>query len=60
MELLKEKIKAEVENKQGDSLRRIAEIVAEANSEKWKHKITIKSKCEEYKNTLKDFFSSKY
>lgn len=60
MELLKEKIKAEIEKKQGDSLEKLAEIITKANSEKWRHKITIKSKCEEYKNNLKDFFSSKY
>ena len=60
MELLKEKIKAKVEKKQGENLEKLAEIVAEANAEKWKHKITIKMKCEDYKNTLKDFFTSKY
>jgi hypothetical protein len=60
MEILKEKIKAEVEKKQGESLGKLAEIIAQANCEKWKHKITIKSKCEEYKSTLREFFSSKY
>jgi len=59
-EVLKEKIKAEIEKKQGDSLEKLAEIIAKTNTEKWKHQITIKSKCEEYKNTLKEFFSSKY
>lgn len=60
MELLKEKIKAKVEKEQGESLDKVADIVAKANSEKWKHKIMIKCKCEEYKNTLKEFFSNKY
>ena len=60
MEILKEKIKAEVEKEQGESLGKLAEIIAKTNCEKWKHKIMIKSKCEDYKNTLKEFFASKY
>jgi len=58
MELLKDKIKTEIENKKGSDLQKLAEIVAKANGEKWKHKMAAKIGCEEYKNTLKDFFTS--
>lgn len=60
MEVLKEKIKIGIENKHGEHLEKLAEIVGNTNSAKWKHKIKSKAKCEEYKNTLKDFFASKY
>jgi hypothetical protein len=58
-EVLKEKIKAEIEKKKGGDLEKLAVIIAKANGEKWKNKMTIKTKSEEYKNTLKDYFTSK-
>ncbi|MFA6989481.1 MAG: hypothetical protein WC197_05370 [Candidatus Gastranaerophilaceae bacterium] len=58
-EVLKEKIKVEIEKKKGGDLEKLAEIIAKANGEKWKHKLSIKTKREDYKNTLKDFFTSK-
>ena len=59
VEVLKEKIKTEIEKKKGSDLEKLAVIIAKANGEKWKNKIAIKTKSEEYKNTLKDYFSSK-
>lgn len=59
MELMKEKIKTEIEKEKGSDLQKLAEIVAKASGEKWKHKIAAKIGCEEYKNTLKEFFKSK-
>lgn len=59
LELLKEKIKVKIEKEKGDELEKLAEIVAKANNEKWKYKLAIKVKCEEYKNNLKEYFSSK-
>lgn len=60
MEVLKDKIKCQIEKNQCESMDKLAEIIATTNTDKWKHQIMIKSKCEEYKNTLKEFFSSKY
>jgi len=60
MEILKEKIKNEIEKNQGESLEKLAEIITKTHCEKWKHEVNIKSKCEEYKKTLKNFFSSEY
>lgn len=57
-ELLKDKIKAKILAKKGDHLEKLAEIVAVANGEKWKHMISAKTKCNKYKDTLKEYFSS--
>lgn len=57
-EILKEKIKAKILEKKGDHMDKLAEIVATANGEKWKHIISAKMKCDEFKNSLKDFFTS--
>jgi len=59
MELLKEKIKARIEQYQGENLNRLAEIVTNANKEKWKQKISAEYNHEEFKNSLKDFFGGK-
>lgn len=59
MEVLKEKIKAEIKKEKDCELNKLAEIIAKANCEKWKHKIGLKMKNEEYKNEIKEFFSSK-
>ena len=59
MELLKEKIKAEIESKKGDQLRELAKIIALANKEKWHHKMAAKITCKEFKESLKEFFKSK-
>ena len=58
-ELLKDKIKANIEKEHGEHITKLAEIVSKANGEKWKHKISIKVKKEEYENSLKEFFASK-
>lgn len=57
-EVLKEKIKAKILEKKGEHIERLAELVARANGEKWKLKITGKTKCNEFKDNLKEFFSS--
>ena len=59
MEVLKEKIKSEIEKKKGNEIENLAEIITKANGEKWRHKISIRTKCDEYKNDLKEYFSSK-
>lgn len=58
-EALKDKIKAEIEKRKGEHLQQLAEIVAKANGEKWQHKMAAKMKCEDYRETVKDFFMNK-
>lgn len=57
-EVLKEKIKAKIIAKKGEHMDKLAEIVAKANGEKWKNKITAKVQCHEFKEQLKDYFSA--
>lgn len=57
-EVLKDKIKAKILEHKGQHLDELAEMVAKANGEKWKHKISAKTKCNEFKDNLKSFFSS--
>lgn len=57
-EVLKEKIKAKIIMKKGEHLDHLADLVATVNGEKWKHKIAAKLKCDEYKDKLKELFSS--
>lgn len=57
-EVLKEKIKAKILAHKGDRMEQLAEIIASANGEKWKHIISAKTKCNEFKDNLKAFLSS--
>lgn len=57
-EVLKDKIKAKIIAKKGDHMEKLAEIIAIANGEKWKHKISAKTKSHDFKDKLKDYFSS--
>lgn len=57
-EVLKEKIKNKILTHKGEHMERLAEIIATANGEKWKHIISAKTKCNNFKDTLKDFFTS--
>lgn len=59
MELLKEKIKANIEKEHGTHIEQLADILAKANGDQWKHKMEAKMCYEEYQNTLKEFFKSK-
>ena len=57
-ELLKEKIKNKINSKKGEHMEKLAEIVAKANGDKWRTKLSSKTNAQEFKNTLKEFFSS--
>jgi len=57
-ELLKERIKAKILAKKGEHIEKLAELVAKANGEKWKHMISAKTKAHEFKDELKDFFKA--
>ena len=56
MELVKEKIKAEIDAKCGAELKNLAEIVSQANCEKWHAMVAGKQRCEQYQNDVRDFF----
>lgn len=56
MELLKEKIKAQIEAYSGKRLDELAKLVNEANHTRW-HNIFAEKRSEEgYKNKLREFF----
>ena len=57
-EVVKAKLKKEIESSCGDKLDKLAKIVAETNNKRWAHKIEGKVTCEEYKNSIKDLFVS--
>ena len=57
-EVVKDKIKAEIESSCGEKLDKLAKIVASANSGRWAHQIQGKVKCEEFKSSIKELFVS--
>ena len=57
-ELLKEKIKAEINKTNGEHMDKIAKLVAEANCAKWGHMIQGKVKCNEYQENLKTLMTA--
>lgn len=57
-ELMIEKIKAKMIAKKGEHIEKLAEIIATANGEKWKHKIGSKVNINDFKDKLKEFMSS--
>lgn len=58
MEVLKEKIKAKIIDHKGEHMEKLANIIAQANGERWKHKIASKINGNEFQDNLKEFFSS--
>ena len=57
-EVLKEKIKKEIEKTSGAKLDSLAKLVAETNHRKWTHLIEAKKGCDEYKQGVKDILTS--
>lgn len=57
-ELLIEKIKSKMLAKKGEHIEKLAEIVATANGEKWKHKMGSKANMNDFKDKLREFLSS--
>ncbi len=53
-ELLKDKIKQEIQKTAGPKLDSLAKLVAETNHRRWTHQIQGKIKCDEYKQQVKD------
>lgn len=58
MEVLKEKIKCKIIEHKSEHMDKLAELIAKANGERWKNKISSKTKSNEFKDELKAFFSS--
>ena len=57
-EVLKEKIKQEIEKSAGPKLGTLAKLVAETNHRRWAHLIQGKQKCDEYKQQVKAALAS--
>jgi hypothetical protein len=53
-ELLKDKIKQEIEKSAGQKLNGIAKLVAEANHQRWSFLIEGKQKCDEFTQQVKE------
>lgn len=53
MELMKEKMKAEIDRVSGAHMEKVAKLVTETNFAKWSDLIKGKAKCNEYKDNLK-------
>lgn len=57
-EVVKEKIKREIEKAAGPKLDSLAKLVAETNHRRWSHLIEGKQKCDEYKQQVKEALTS--
>lgn len=57
-EVVKDKIKKEIEKNAGAKLDALAKLVAEANHQKWTHLIEGKQKCDSFKDQVKEVFLS--
>lgn len=57
MEVLKEKIKKQIETSCGPHLDQLAQIVAEANGARWSQKLAADKACKDFKSKICDFFS---
>ncbi len=51
-ELLKDKLKERILAKKGDTLDKLADLVAETNCAKWSQKLQAKKGCQDYKQGL--------
>jgi hypothetical protein len=57
MEVLKEKIKEEIRSTSGSHLEGLAKIVSEANSLRWKNKLSSQKECSQFKEKIHEFFN---
>ncbi len=53
-EVVKDKIKKEIEKTAGAKLDALAKLVAEANHTKWTHMIEGKQKCDQFKDQVRE------
>lgn len=59
MEVLKEKIKANIETKNGKQLDELANLVTDGNNIRWKNKIESQTEMMNYKDKISNFFHKK-
>ena len=57
-EVLKAKMKAEIEASCGEQLTQLAKLVTTTNGKRWQFKMQMKQGCEDFKKKLCEFFSS--
>ncbi len=57
MELLKEKVKKQIEATGGSHLDQLAKLIAESNNTRWKHKLAAQKLCHDYKEKIAEFFN---
>lgn len=56
MEVLHEKIKEQILTSSGKHLDELAQLVASANHERWKNKMSSHKGCSDFKDKIRDFF----
>ncbi len=56
MEVLKEKIKEQIKTLNGKKLDELAKMVAEANNQRWQHKLSAKTECDNFQASVCNFF----
>lgn len=59
MEALKEKIKENILKNDRENLEKLAQIISESNSQRWKHKMGEKRAHKEYKEKLGEHLKKK-
>lgn len=59
MEVLKDKVKAQIVSSSGPHLDQLAKLVSEANKSRWESKMALEKNAEEYRDKLADFFRHK-
>lgn len=57
MEVLKEKIIEEIMSSHSKHLEKLAKLVADANSERWKDKLALQKNSNEFKEKIAQFFN---
>ncbi len=57
MEVLKEKIKEEIIASHSKHLDKLAKLVADANSERWKEKLALQKNSNDFKEKISEFFN---
>ena len=58
MEVLKEKIKDEIRQNNGDQINQLAKLVSSANHARWKDKMQAKKDCDDFDCQLKNLLGS--
>jgi len=60
MEVLKDKIKDEIRQNNGDHINQLAKLVSSANHARWKDKMQSKKDCDDFECQLKNLLDAPY